>query len=315
MIIDIGQSTAHDVARHLVEIRERHGAIALGRVLTLVVVVDEALAEWALTVTNAASHEHPSRVIAVVRGSATDPTGLDAEVRIGGDAGSGEIVVLRVAGALTTQPASVVGPLLLPDTPIVAWWPGVPPAEPASDPVGQLAQRRITNVAACAHPVSALQERMAGYTPGDTDLAWSRITTWRALLASALDQPPYSPVTAARVEGNSDSASVDLLAGWLALALDRPVRRVKLDDAIGVARVELVREDGSLLLERPPGDTATLTIPGRAPRSAALARRHEEQCLAEELRRLDPDELYGDVLRRGLRALADNGSTVSAGMP
>ena len=33
-------------------------------------------------------------------------------------------------------------------------------------------------------PLAALRSRLAGYTQGDTDLAWSRITYWRALLAS-----------------------------------------------------------------------------------------------------------------------------------
>ena len=65
----------------------------------------------------------------------------------------------------------------------------------------------------------------AHYHPGDTDLAWSRITSWRALLTAALDQPPHERITKAAVSGVADSASVDLLAGWLTSRLGLTVSR------------------------------------------------------------------------------------------
>ena len=58
--------------------------------------------------------------------------------------------------------------------------------------------------------------RLKGYTPGDTDLAWSRITYWRALLTSAVDQPPHEPITSALVSGLANEPALDILAGWLA---------------------------------------------------------------------------------------------------
>ena len=79
-------------------------------------------------------------------------------------------------------------------------WPGGRPRrpdDPAEDPIGALAQRRITDAgrgrATRARRCSA---GPATYAPGDTDLAWTRITPWRRLLAAALDQPPYEPVDA-----------------------------------------------------------------------------------------------------------------------
>ena len=60
---------------------------------------------------------------------------------------------------------------------------------------------------------------------GDTDLTWTRLTLWRALLATALDAPPHEPVTAAVVAGEVVSPSTDLLAGWLAARLDAKVKR------------------------------------------------------------------------------------------
>ena len=84
--------------------------------------------------------------------------------------------------------------------------------------------------------MAAIKGRLAGYTAGDTDLAWSRITYWRALLTAALDQPPYEPITSAVVSGLRDEPALDVLAGWLASRIDGPVQR-----EVGELKVELIR--------------------------------------------------------------------------
>ena len=76
-------------------------------------------------------------------------------------------------------------------------------------------------------PIAQLAKRRDSYQPGDTDLSWTRITRWRGLLASTLDQPPHDKVISATVAGATDSPSADLLAAWLAVALRCPVKRVK----------------------------------------------------------------------------------------
>ncbi|MGH8774686.1 MAG: glucose-6-phosphate dehydrogenase assembly protein OpcA [Jiangellaceae bacterium] len=309
MIIDMPSTTANGVAKRLVDLREKHGAIALGRVLTLVLVVDDDLAELAIESANHASHEHPCRILAVVRGTSRGSARLDAQIRVGGDAGASEVIVLRTFGPLTAHAESVVVPLLLPDAPVVAWWPGEAPKVPSDDPVGRLAQRRITDAAASRRPLAALVDRASGYRPGDTDLAWSRITGWRALLAAALDQPPFERVTAVRVVGAPDSPSAELLAGWLALTLRCPVTRTKASGVDGVTAVRLDRSSGPLELDRPGDDIATLSVPGRDERRVALPKRLDRECLAEELRRLDPDETYHVVLTDGLTRLRETGRT------
>ncbi len=307
MIIDMPSTTANDVAKRLVELRERHGAIALGRVLTLVIVVDEEHAEAAIEAANHASYEHPCRSIAVVRETSRGSARLDAQVRVGGDAGASEVVVLRTFGALTGHAESLVMPLLLPDNPLVVWWPGESPRVPAEDPVGRFAQRRITDAAACKRPSAALADRAETYRPGDTDLTWTRLTLWRALLAAALDQPPHEPVTSARVVGGSANPSADLLAAWLALTLDSPVTRTKASGVDALLSVRLERESGPITIDRPGEDIATLTTPGRVDRRVALPRRTAAECLAEELRRLDPDDVYREVLSTGLEQLRTTG--------
>ena len=197
----------------------------------------------------------------------------------------------------------MVVPLLLPDTPIVAWWPSDPPVDPSLDPVGAMAQRRITDSSRAKRPAAALERLAACHQEGDTDLAWTRMTRWRTLLAAALDQPPYEPVTRAVVTGASDSPSSDLLAAWLAWSLRCPVQRRRTTAGGGMAGVRLERASGDVELVRPAGNVATLTQPGQPARRVALARRAADDCLAEELRRLDPDDVLADVLAKGLPLL------------
>ncbi|UJW29020.1 glucose-6-phosphate dehydrogenase assembly protein OpcA [Saccharothrix sp. AJ9571] len=304
MIIDLPSTTTSQLNKKLVELRERGGAVALGRVLTLVIAADDdEHLEDAIDAANEASREHPSRVIVVAKGSKTAAPRIDGQIRVGGDAGASEVIVLRLYGALAANSQSAVVPLLLPDAPIVTWWPGTGPRNPAEDQLGELAQRRITDSAAEKNPIRALGTRSKSYTDGDTDLAWTRLTNWRAQLVSALDLPPYEKVLSATVTGEADSPSTELLAGWLAEYLKAPVKRVKSSSAQGILSVTLERRSGAIELTRPDGRVGTLTQPGQPARRIALQRRDNKDCLIEELRRLDPDEIYEAALH-GLGKIA-----------
>jgi glucose-6-phosphate dehydrogenase assembly protein OpcA len=297
VIIDLPSTTTSQVNRKLVELRERGGAVALGRVLTLVIVDDDGEhLEEHIDAANEASREHPCRVIVVARGSRTAAARIDGQIRVGGDAGASEVVVLRLYGPLASQGQSAVVPLLLPDAPIVTWWPSTGPKAPAQDPIGLLSQRRITDSAAERSPIRALTTRRKSYTEGDTDLAWTRLTNWRAQLVAALDLPPYEKITAATVVGEADSPSTELLAGWLAECLRVPVKRVKAASAQGIMTVTMERRSGVIELHRPDGKVGMLTQPGQPTRRIALHRRSTKDCLIEELRRLDPDEIYEAAL-------------------
>lgn len=298
MIVDLPSSNVSAVNKKLVELRESGGVLALGRVLTLVIITDDGAAiERAIEAGNSASREHPCRVIVLARGQRRAAARLDAQIRVGGDAGASEVVVLRGYGALAADEAGagMVMPLLLPDAPVVAWWPGDAPAVPSTDAIGRLAQRRITDALSAKSPPKAFEQRRTNHAAGDTDLVWTRLTHWRALLAAALDFPPHDEITAASVTGEAVSPSTDLMAGWLAARLGVKVRRSKADGA-GMVSVRLERSSGPVELTRPDGRTGTLRQPGQPDRLIALARRTVPDCLAEELRRLDPDEVYGEAL-------------------
>ncbi|MHC9292709.1 glucose-6-phosphate dehydrogenase assembly protein OpcA [Mycobacterium sp. LTG2003] len=295
MIVDLPDTTTNNVNKKITGLREEGGALTLSRVLTLVIAPDtEDIVEDSIEAANFASREHPCRVIVVVPGDPdADTPRLDAQLRVGHDAGAGEVVVLKLSGELSGHASSVVLPFLLPDTPVVAWWPAVAPRVPAQDPLGKLAIRRITDATNGADPLACIKSRLAGYTPGDTDLAWSRVTYWRALLAAAVDQPPHEPITSAVVSGLKDEPALDILAGWLANRIDGPVTR-----AVGDLKVELTRPSETVTLVRPQtGITATLSRTARPDSLLPLARREAKECLAEDLRRLDADEIYRNALQ------------------
>lgn len=294
MIVELPDTTAIEINKKIDGLRQEGGAVTLGRVLTLVIAPDsETALEGAIEAANLASREHPCRVIVVLTGDrAAAKSRLDAELRVGRDAGAGEVVVLRLHGELAHHADSVVLPFLLPDTPVVAWWPAAAPAVPAQDPLGRLAIRRITDATRAPDPLAALKDRLPGYAAGDTDIAWSRITYWRALLASAIDQSPHEPIDSAVVSGLQAEPALDILAGWLASRIEGTVTRL-----VGTLKVELHRAGETVTLSRPQeGLTATLSRTSRPVALIPLARRDVPECLAEELRRLDADEIYHEAL-------------------
>jgi len=312
VIVDLPSTTTQAVSKKLVRLRNDVGAMALGRVLTLIIVVDEADADEAIEAANDASRQHPCRIIALVSGNKRGTSRLDAQIRVGGDAGASEVVVLRLFGPLVDHGDSVVTPLLLPDSPVVAWWPKAAPHPVSTDPIGRMAQRRITDAAEARNPHKEMDYRAQTYKPGDTDLAWTRVTLWRGLLAAALDQPPFEPVVGATVTGGSDSPSTDLLAGWLAQMLKCPVKRARTRAGSGMISVRLERRSGDVDLVRPDGNVATLTQAGQPVRRIGLARRGLAECLADELRRLDPDEIYAQALTKGLARVSQGRSTTAS---
>lgn len=313
MIVDLPDTTVSKIARSLVSVREEGGAVALGRVLTLVIVTAHGQQEEAIEAANDASREHPMRVIVLI----ADPTGepkLDAQIRVGGDAGASEVIVLRAHGPAAASQEGLITGLLLPDAPVVAWWPDHPPVSPSTSEVGRVAQRRITDASTPPFAKTRLSQLGATYAPGDTDLAWTRLTRWREQLAAVLDQPPYEPVTAVEVVGAGSSPSTGLMAAWLRLKLDVPVswRSADPDEwEHGIQFVRLTRPSGDILLQRSNDIDATLTQPGQPSHDIVLPRRTLRECLAEELRRLDPDVLYGRVITEGWELLGPPTTTES----
>ncbi|MBA2550821.1 MAG: glucose-6-phosphate dehydrogenase assembly protein OpcA [Nocardioidaceae bacterium] len=294
MKFDLVDTDASRIAASLVKARRAAGSPAMGMVLTLVVVTDEAHASSAMRAAAEVSAEHPARILGVIRRKRAGPIRLDASVRVGQNT-SGESVVLRLSGDLVDHADSVVLPLLLPDSPVVLWWPHDAPSPMAADPLGVLAQRRISDSTACRTKRAAMLAQARHYVPGDTDLAWTRLTPWRGLLAAALDQHPVT-VQSAEVRAERSNPSADLLVAWLASRLGVTVTRHN-SRGPGLTQVRLLTRHGDIAISRPSGRSAVFAIPGEADRPVALERRTTAELMAEELRRLDEDEVYAEAVR------------------
>ena len=294
MNIDLTDTTTGAIHEALTQARRRMGGPASGTVLTLIIVTDEAEQYDAVRAANQAGREHPSRILAVITRRPKAESRLDAEIRLG-ETGPGETILLRMYGPLGQHADSVVAPLLAPDVPVVTWWPDDAPPAPSGDPLGTVAQRRVTDAAASETPKDMLLTLAKAYKPGDTDLSWTRATSWRSLLAATLDQP-YPVLLSGEVLAEPDNPSADLIAAWLGLRLGIPVQRGE-SGGPGITEVSFETADGKVALSRPDGRNATLAWPGRPERRVALHRRDATDLIAEELRRLEPDEVYAETLR------------------
>ena len=295
-MIELTDTNSAGIASEFLRARKKAGSPAMGMVMTLVIVVDEDEAQDAMDSARAASQEHPARVLGVILGDARGHGVVNAQVGTG-SGWSGETALIRLNGEVVKHPDSVVLPLLLPDSPVAVWWPADAPQDPASDPLGSLAQRRITDSAAVKRgKTKAIHHQCSTYAKGNTDLAWTRLTPWRALLAAALDQHPEK-VTAASVTAERISPSADLLVAWLNDRLRVDVAR-KNSKGPGITEVVLTTKSGDLSINRPDGKLASFISPGQPDRPVALKRRSIPELLAEELRRLDEDDTYAATARR-----------------
>jgi glucose-6-phosphate dehydrogenase assembly protein OpcA len=304
MIINLEGTSSAKISAELIRVRRSAGSPAQGMVLTLIIVCDDSEFPSALEASMAAGREHPSRILLVVTAPGRNAA-LDAEVHIG-EGTPGEVVVIRMRGAVAAHPGSVIRPLLLPDSPVVIWWPGKAPRNRADDELAQLAMRRMTDAAASPRPLAALKARAKDYTAGDTDLSWTRLTPWRALLAAALDQYP-AKIKSVSIDSERNNPSADLLAAWLRTRLKVQVTG-KVSDGPGLTSVRMGTAAGDIAITRPDGLLASYAVPGQPERLVALKRRNFTELLSEELRRMDPDQVYEHTVK----SLLDGGPKKTA---
>jgi len=295
MMIDLTDTSTHAVRDALTRARDQMGGPTTGMVLNLIIMTDESAQYDAVRAATQAGREHPCRVLGVIARDPDAESRLDAEIRTG-EGAPGQTVLLRMYGPMGLHADSVVTPLLVPDTPVVTWWPRNGPAVPSGDPLGMLAQRRVTDAASAPDPGEALVALAVGYRPGDTDLSWTRATPWRSLLAATLDQQ-HGEITGGSVTAEPRNPSADLIAAWLSGRLGAPFTR-DVSGGPGITEVRFTTTDGDITITRPDGRTATLSRPDQPDRRVALHRRDTTELLAEELRRLNPDEVYGEALTR-----------------
>lgn len=295
-MIGLWDTTGNEVVKALAAERRSAGGVASGMALSLIVVVDEKRVREAEAAATIATSQHPCRLLMVVRSDFERPINrLDAEIVVGGRLGPCEAVVMRMYGRLALHAESVVMPLLVPDVPVVTWWHGEPPELIANDFLGVVADRRISDTGQAEDRISALRQRANDYAPGDTDLAWTRITPWRTLLAGAFDTLD-TRVTAASILAPLSDPTAALMSGWLRARLGIKPDLVGTNDFPRMRSVTLECAGGEKLTLTREDSMATFTRTGHADRNLPLVRRPTGEELAEELRRLDSDQIYADAL-------------------
>jgi glucose-6-phosphate dehydrogenase assembly protein OpcA len=301
MIVDLPDTTVSKVDKRLTQLRKEGGVSAIGRVLTLLVQTSSHTFEDVISAANDASREHPCRVLVLIAEDPHEKTHLDAQIRVGGDAGASEVVVLRAYGELAGETESLVSGLLLPDAPIVVWWPDGMAQSAGERQLGRMATRRISDSLRCASPRDSLLSLADRYRPGDTDLAWTRLTLWRGQVAAIFDQIDPSSITQITVDGTPDSPSTSLMAAWLGQRLNTRVTVASTaEEPEGISRIRISRPDGDIELRRSSDRVVELFQPNQSVQKISLPERSLTECLSEELRRLDPDEVFGEVLRSTL---------------
>jgi len=295
-MISLWDTSGIEVVKALANERRTAGGVTSGMALSLIVVVDETQVHEAEAAATIAAAAHPCRLLIVVRTDIERPQSrLDAEIVVGGRLGPCEAIVMRMWGRLALHAESVVMPLLVPDVPVVTWWHRQAPDRIATDYLGIVADRRITDAAQSSQPIQAIRSRAQDYSPGDTDLIWTRITPWRTLVAGALDSRPAA-ITAARIVAPAADPTAVLMSGWLAARLGITPTLEPTSASPRMRTVELSCANGEVMSLTREGDSAVFSRTGQRDQHLPLVRRPLGDELAEELRRLDADQVYADAL-------------------
>jgi glucose-6-phosphate dehydrogenase assembly protein OpcA len=310
------EAALSDLRRH-----EQWAAVRTS-VLTLVAVVhDRQSADIAIEVVHELGTRHPSRTIVLVLDPEDSDDGqgnLDAAASVhvlerNGTAVCFEEVVLRVRGRARHHLYSLIEPFTLPDLPVVVWLPASLPSR--GDPLLAAANRIVVDSRAVAESESGGDPlgRIATLTRRlpVTDLSWTRLVSWRSLLAGLFEggvtRPFLSGVEEVVVAGNYGPRH--LLGGWLLTRLGLSPAVVRLEAARHASiRITAVAAGkvGKFVVERPSDERvieSCTEIEGGPSlyQSLPLQRQWPAVSLAHALTEMGHDEHYQHALAGALR--------------
>lgn len=170
-----------------------------------------------------------------------------------------EQITIEARGTAVGRVPGTVLPLLVPEVPVMIWWPrGEPFEHPLLTRLARLIDRLIVDSASFATPETGLA-RLAQLLNADyaiSDLAWTRLTAWRELTAQFFDSATMLPyldqirrVTIEYESHAEDSGCSEalLFAGWLAAQLGWSSIAPLTSHTTG-RRAALHRSDGSEVL-------------------------------------------------------------------
>src|SRR5262249_46638676 len=308
-------------------------------VLNLIVVTGGGkAAEHATETVAKLTGRHPNRAFVISAAPSARKDVLDAWAQMhcqmpspGRPLVCGEQISIDARGAAVDRVPGTLLPLLIPDVPVMLWWPrGEPLGDPRFLKFADMVDRVIVDSATFALPEVGLA-RMAnllGVGTTISDLAWSRLTPWRELTAQFFDAPALIPhlseVIRVRVDYEAhsgeptDRSQALLLVGWLAARLGWRVAAPPGEHS-GVTTLHLAAADGDpITVELRPAEPvddlldriSALTIESRRARFT-VARAKTPDCAVTpsggagmqpiqrkvRLERLDEAALIGEELR------------------
>jgi glucose-6-phosphate dehydrogenase assembly protein OpcA len=265
----------HELSELWVSLGKQHGDESAGGVLracamTLVVVAEaqEDTAEVGETLA-LLMREHPSRAV-VVRVRDDEAPELESRVFAQCWMPFGqrrqiccEQIEISTSNSSLVDVPAVVLPLVVADLPVVLWFrPLRLLGSPALKGLEQIATKTVIDSAAFPDPKAALQRLAHASTSGTRlgDLAWTRLTRWRELIAQIFENPAYfshlpsfTQVTISHPPG-TPPVGARYMAAWLRLCLELAgskagVRWAPADEAGdgGLSGVEFSSSDPSVL--------------------------------------------------------------------
>jgi glucose-6-phosphate dehydrogenase assembly protein OpcA len=198
--------------------------------------------------------------------------------------------------------AQLLLPLIVSDLPAVLWCRG--PRVFSGDPFAPLlplVQKIIVDSATAADPQAAIATIRVLHREGRhvADLAWTKLTGLRELMASLFDEGTAVGVTSAKIFYGGDVASPSSIyfAAWMERAL--PGAQVSLnrgeEGPRGLRSIVLLGDACEVTITRPDRTTLEVHCGGRIRRSTTVLL-SEEILMSEELSILGADPVFDKVL-------------------
>ena len=221
-------SVVAQVEKQLAELRVHHAEGTRTSVMTHVAWAPPQWAAAARRTLAGLDELHPSRTILLFPdASKPDAIRVDVELKCFTIPGSrrevcSEVIQLKLGGARSRVPGSIVQPLLITDLPTFCRWRGLPPwGRPELEQLVDVCDRLVVDssewrgLPGAYGKLEALFDRIAV-----SDIAWGRSLGWRARLAALW--PEIRSVERLSVTG--PKADALLLAGWMRSRLKREVK-------------------------------------------------------------------------------------------
>src|SRR3954462_3504290 len=193
---------------------EKHQAVTRTCVLNLIIITGGGrAAEHATETVARLTARHPNRAFVISTAPNARVDALDAWVQThcqmpspGRPQVCGEQISIEARGAGVERVPGTLLPLLVPDVPVMLWWPrGEPVGDPRFLKFADIVDRVIVDSATFAAPEAGLARMAALLHPDErredhdgapsgtraaiSDLSWSRLTPWRELTAQFFDAP------------------------------------------------------------------------------------------------------------------------------